>query len=75
MRARVSAGMRLTDLAIPDGDYETIGGYISYNLGRIPAQGENISINNFNILIARATQTKIDMVRLTINTESVLSAK
>ena len=63
------------NLAIPEGDYETIGGYISYNLGRIPAQGENISINKFKILIARATQTKIDMVRLTVSTEHVLSAK
>ncbi len=63
------------NLEIPIGDYETIGGFISYNLGRIPSQGENISINNFNILIARATQTKIDMVRLTVNPEIVLFAK
>ncbi len=63
------------NLEIPLGDYETIGGYISYYLGRIPAQGENIPINNFNIFIARATQTKIDMVRLTVNTDLVLPAK
>jgi putative hemolysin len=63
------------NLEIPEGDYETIGGYISYYLGRIPAQGENISINNFSILIARAAQTKIDMIRLTVSTEPVLPAK
>ena len=62
------------NLGIPVGDYETIGGYISYNLGRIPPQGETITINNFTILIARATQTKIDMVRLTVITEPALPA-
>ena len=63
------------NLGIPTGDYETIGGYITFNLGRIPSQGENIIINNFSILIARAAQTKIDMVRLSVNTEPVLPSK
>lgn len=62
-------------LEVPLGDYETIGGYISYHLGRIPAQGERVAINNFSILIARATQIKIDMVRLTVSSEPVLSTK
>ncbi len=63
------------NLEIPLGDYETVGGYISYNLGRIPVQGENISINNFNILIARSSQNKIDMIKLTVNSEPVLPIK
>jgi CBS domain containing-hemolysin-like protein len=53
------------DLNISSGDYSTIGGFITSRLGRIPVEGENIIIDNFNILIARATNIKIDLIRLT----------
>jgi putative hemolysin len=61
------------DLNIPLGDYETIGGYITYKLGRIPVQGETVTIDNFTILIARSSSTKIDLVRLTTLTEEIPS--
>lgn len=57
------------NLNIPVGDYETIGGYITYRLGRIPAQGEWIEIDGFKILIARASNIKIDLVKLVIQSE------
>ncbi len=53
------------DLNIPTGDYETIAGYITNKLGRIPLQGEIVSVDGFSILVARANQIKIDTVRLT----------
>jgi putative hemolysin len=56
-------------LGIPQGDYETVGGLIIEKLGRIPLQGENIAIDNFNFLIARAEPARIDLVRLTISPE------
>ena len=52
------------NLSIPDGDYETIGGYVTSKLGRIPAQGENVHIDNFDILIARGNHTKIEVIKL-----------
>jgi putative hemolysin len=51
-------------LNIPDGNYETLGGYISSKLGRIPAQGEKIIIDNFDILIAKGNNTRIDVVKI-----------
>ena len=57
------------DLEIPTGDYETIGGYISAKTGRIPEQGEIVVINKFTILIARASNIRIDLVKLTVNNE------
>ncbi|MFO7448299.1 MAG: hemolysin family protein [Ignavibacteriaceae bacterium] len=57
------------NLNIPTGDYETIGGYITSTLGRIPIQGEIITIDNFSILVARAKNIKIDLVRLTTISE------
>jgi putative hemolysin len=54
-------------IGIPQGDYETVGGFIIERLGRIPAQGENVVIDNFNFLVARAVPARIDLVRLTVN--------
>ncbi|MGB5848253.1 MAG: hemolysin family protein [Ignavibacteriaceae bacterium] len=56
------------ELNIEEGDYETIAGYIITKLGRIPAQGETIEIDNYTILIARAASQKIELVKLTKNT-------
>jgi len=56
-------------LSIPLGDYETIAGYITTRIGRIPQQGENIKIDNFNITIIRATQIKIDLVKIVLTAE------
>jgi putative hemolysin len=54
------------DLKIPSGDYETIAGFIVYHSGRIPAQGEIIKILNYTFLIARSTNIKIELVKLTV---------
>ena len=52
------------ELNIEEGDYETIAGYIISKLGRIPAQGETVEIDNYTILIARAASQKIELVKL-----------
>jgi Mg2+/Co2+ transporter CorC len=52
------------NLFIPTGDYGTIGGFITSRIGRIPVEGENIAIDNFNILIIRANAIKIDLMKL-----------
>jgi putative hemolysin len=51
-------------LNIPEGDFETLGGFITSRLGRIPVQGERITIDNFNILIAKGDNTRIDVVKI-----------
>ncbi len=52
------------ELNFPDGDYVTIGGYIVSVLGRIPAQGEKVKIDNYEFLIARASAQKVEVVKL-----------
>jgi CBS domain containing-hemolysin-like protein len=54
------------NLNIPEGNYETLGGYITSKLGRIPAQGEKTTIDNFDILIAKGTNTRIDVVKIIV---------
>jgi putative hemolysin len=51
-------------LNIPDGDYETLGGYITSIIGRIPVQGEKFIVDNFDILIVKGNNTKIDVVKI-----------
>jgi len=57
------------NLSIPAGDYETIAGFITNRIGRIPLQGETVSFDGFTFFIVRANQIRIDIVRLTDNRE------
>jgi putative hemolysin len=64
------------NLNIPTGDYETIAGYITSKIGRIPQQGESVTVDNFNFIIARSTNIRIDLVKLTIiPAEDIIPAK
>ncbi|MEJ5261675.1 MAG: hemolysin family protein [Ignavibacterium sp.] len=56
-------------IGIPEGDYETIAGYIENRLGRIPKQGESFLIDNFDFIVVRATNTRIDLVKLIARNE------
>ncbi len=56
-------------LDIPIGDYETIAGYITTRIGRIPQQGEVIKVDNFNIIIIRSTSIRIDLVKISFSSE------
>ena len=57
------------NLSIPAGDYETIAGFITNRIGRIPLQGETVSFDGFTFFIVRVNQIRIDIVRLTDNRE------
>ena len=49
-------------IALPDGDFESVGGFIIHLLGKIPKVGEKISFENFEITIQKGDQRKIDKV-------------
>ncbi|MFH1196512.1 MAG: hemolysin family protein [bacterium] len=59
------------ELNIPEGDYETIGGYITTNLGKIPQRGDELDINHFKIMVLRSDKTKVDLVKLYIIAEKM----
>lgn len=58
------------ELNIQEGEYETIAGFITSKIGRIPFKGESFKIDGFNIQILKADKTKIDLLKLTVITES-----
>jgi len=54
------------NLSIKEGDYETLAGYVTSGIGRIPAQGETVTVGNFKIQVIRANAQKIELVKLTV---------
>lgn len=59
------------ELNIPEGDYETLAGYITAKIGKIPLKGEVYNVDQFKILIIRSDKTKIDLVKLFIDEEKL----
>ena len=54
------------NLNIEEGDYETLAGYVTSGIGRIPAQGETVTVGNFKIQVIRANAQKVELVKLTV---------
>lgn len=52
------------ELQIPEGDYETIAGYIMCKIGRIPLKGESFTVDTLQIHILKSDKTKIDSIKL-----------
>jgi len=52
------------NLNIPEGDYETIAGYITFKLGRIPVKAESFNIDNYSVYIIKSDKTKIDLLKI-----------
>ncbi len=54
-------------LNIPDGDYETIAGYVMSKAGKIPVRGEQLKIDDNKIIILHSTNTKINLIKIIKN--------
>ena len=52
------------EIDIPEGDYETIAGYITAAIGRIPDKGEKIELENYYFVILHSSKTKINLVKM-----------
>ena len=69
---RVDGGIDIDDVnnilgaSIPDGDYETLAGFVLYILGDIPSGGEVFNYRNFRLEIISMNKMKIEKVKLTI---------
>ena len=49
---------------IPDGEYETLGGYIISQLGRIPNQGEHLFLPIGQVVVKKGSSRQIHQVRI-----------
>jgi putative hemolysin len=58
-------------LNIPNGDYITIGGFISYSLQRIPKEGDKVSLSNADIIVTKADSVRVLEVKIILSPENV----
>ncbi len=67
---RVDGGMSIFDLkdeleiALPEGDYETVAGFVLERLGHIPRMGESLSIDGYKITVSDVKGVKIESVEI-----------
>ena len=70
-RTKIDGGMSIFDvreeigLDIPEGDYETIAGFVLDRLGHIPREGETIAVDGYRISVAEVNGVKIESVVVT----------
>jgi len=68
---QIDAGMQIDEaneemaLGLPEGDYETVAGFIFSRLGHIPKQGEQFKYRGMKIVVARMRGVKIEEITLT----------
>lgn len=68
---QIDGGMRIDEvneemvLGLPEGDYETVAGFILHLLQRIPKQGELLRYKDLKLAITRMSGVKIDEVLVT----------
>jgi CBS domain containing-hemolysin-like protein len=68
---QIDAGMTINDaneeleLALPEGEYETVGGFVLAHLGYIPAEGEQFTYNGLRIAVTRMHGRKVEEVTVT----------
>jgi putative hemolysin len=68
---RVDGGMSIfdvreeLDVALPEGDYETVAGFVLDQLGHIPREGETLAIDGYRITVSEVKGVKIESVVIT----------
>ena len=49
---------------LPDDDYDTIGGLVMHELGRLPRRGESLRFNGFDFAVTKADRRRIDTLQV-----------
>ena len=68
---QVDGGMRIEEvneemgLELPEGDYETVAGFVLHLLGHIPRQGEQLRYKGLKLIITKMRGMKIEEILLT----------
>jgi magnesium and cobalt exporter, CNNM family len=68
---RVDGGMSIHDLRneleieLPEGEYETVAGFVLDQLGHIPREGETVSLDGYRIAVSEVKGVKIESVVIT----------
>ena len=53
-----------TDFELPDGDYETLAGYLLDRLGTIPEPRDEFELDGYRFVVLKAMANRVDLVRM-----------
>jgi CBS domain containing-hemolysin-like protein len=62
-RMHTDEAEELLEIEFPDGEYETVGGFIFEKLARVPRKGESFQYENYQVTILEATDRAVTRVR------------
>ena len=62
------------DSELSDEDYDTLGGLIIHELGRMPRRGDKISVGEFHFRVLRADRRRVDTVHLDLASRDELAS-
>lgn len=54
------------DVVLPDGPYETVGGFVMHRLGRVPRHGDQVVSDTFTLSVRRMDGRRVREVELTV---------
>ena len=74
-RYRIEDANDELSLGLPEGNYETIAGFVLSYLGRIPRQGEQLKYRNLKLAIAEMRGIKIEKVVITKDATSAAAPR
>lgn len=69
-RVLVNAGLRPDEiegaigLAIPEGDYETVGGFVMARLGRVPQVADEVEVDGWVLRVRRMEGHRVELVEI-----------
>lgn len=78
---QIDGGMRIEDvneemkLGIPEGDYETVAGFVLKLLGHIPRTGEQLRYKDLKLAVTRMTGMKVEEILVTKEKHATTSNK
>ncbi|RJP66022.1 MAG: HlyC/CorC family transporter [Candidatus Abyssobacteria bacterium SURF_17] len=59
---------------LPEGEYETIGGFVLEQLGRIPRKGESFRYNDFQVTVVESSERTVTQVKFKLSPDAGKSA-
>jgi putative hemolysin len=62
---RIEEANEQLGLGLPDGEYETVAGFVLHLLGRIPKQGDQLKYSGLKMIITKMRGMKVEEVLLT----------
>ena len=61
-------------IPLPEGNYETLAGYLLEQMGRIPPQGEHLASEGLNLEVTQSTERRIMKIQITFDPSIVAQA-